>query len=274
MPQPPPPPRPPTAQADGPGGIRRKGYRKLNPASMINFLLETPSRVASTRSSKSSTETPVKKQLAVTAAVEAAKEESMDEFDSDAATGKDDCTRTRQVRFQSMKQQQDEHTKPTHKGQHRKTETTDGGRNTANRKSPTSRITGDEAAIKHNHTNQKITNETSSETGKDKRNKVTSIIHRAMKQTTNTNTPTTSQTDGKHHDKNTKQHHSLRRQTSRGQEENKTRKEATKDTTTSRNKCRRTRTHTPGHEQGRRMKNHTKQKNFFFNASKDNFFFF
>jgi hypothetical protein len=66
----------------------------------------------------------------------------------------------------------------------------------------------------------------------------------AIKQTINTTTPTTSQTNGKHSNKNTKQHHGLRQQTPQGHEENRTRKEATKDTTTSRKKCRSTRTHT------------------------------
>jgi hypothetical protein len=62
----------------------------LNPASTIDFLPATPSRATSTRFSNSSTETPVKKLQAVTAAVEAAEEESMDETDSDATTGEDD----------------------------------------------------------------------------------------------------------------------------------------------------------------------------------------
>jgi hypothetical protein len=62
----------------------------LNPASTINFLPATPSRATSTGSSNSSTETPVKKRQAVTAAVKTAEEESMDKTNSDATTGEDD----------------------------------------------------------------------------------------------------------------------------------------------------------------------------------------
>jgi hypothetical protein len=76
-------------------------------------------------------------------------------------------------------------------------------------------------------------------------------------------------TNGKHSKKNTKQHHSLRWQTPQGHEENRTRKEATNNTTTGREEMKKNRNTHKDTKKKEGTKNHTRQKNFFFNANKD-----
>jgi hypothetical protein len=92
-----------------------------------------------------------------------------------------------------------------------------------------------------------------------------------QEQHTNHNHLTTKE---KHSKKNAKQHHGLRRRPLQGNLEDRTSKRATKDTTTSRKKCRSTKTHTRTLTRKKKEEPHQAKEQFFLNTNKDDIDFF